>query len=533
MDPPFDQELVLCGEFLSLKDPLLALEGAGGELRLKETVNGVPAVHVNVADNRNDRNLDEVVKDVDSRQEERETKLLPEEIPITVYQSGGRVSLLEVKKGLGRQARRVSEVLAAVVDEEALMCSEFLSLKALVTPVTLEGVDSDCEGSDTVGLRVQEASKPQVQESTEVLTADEANIDQKTLFWEFLTCEDEDQEPTKEEVSRSVEVEVQNIPDAFPAAQANTTQKTARAITAQKTDQADTDQKTPLWEFLSCQGQNPFLEGAEVQALETFERQNFIEKIMQWEFLTCATKDQVLEVQVQEAGKGQVKEITDIVPSDQAIVANKNPFWNFLKCENAVDTQLSEVEQTALWEFMTCKNHVQEMMECQLPENAECQLPGEETTGIVRADQVDISENKLLFQFLTCNDLVLPARVEGEVGGEPLLQKDPPSADQFDAVKTKAADNGEESHITITKGEVEVALVEPVVAADLPKPRKVSVTTTEIRRWAENKDKRQIKAVYRQFGVNPKAVIRMEGHIAIPNPKEEDHVIIKVEVRTS
>jgi hypothetical protein len=41
-----------------------------------------------------------------------------------------------------------------------------------------------------------------------------------------------------------------------------------------------------------------------------------------------------------------------------------------------------------------------------------------------------------------------------------------------------------------------------------------------------------VKAVYRLFGVNPKAVIRMEGQVAIPDPKEEDHVILKVEVRT-
>jgi hypothetical protein len=27
-------------------------------------------------------------------------------------------------------------------------------------------------------------------------------------------------------------------------------------------------------------------------------------------------------------------------------------------------------------------------------------------------------------------------------------------------------------------------------------------------------------------------VIRMEGQVAIPDPKEEDHVILKVEVRT-
>jgi hypothetical protein len=105
---------------------------------------------------------------------------------------------------------------------------------------------------------------------------------------------------------------------------------------------------------------------------------------------------------------------------------------------------------------------------------------------------------------------------------------------------SQEVENGKEAQIK--KSRSNVSPEEKLTTNDPPtmkklatKPRdskeKASVTTAEIRRWAENKDKRQIKAVYRSFGVNPKAVIRMEGHVAIPDPTAEDHVILKVEVR--
>jgi NADPH:quinone reductase-like Zn-dependent oxidoreductase len=584
MSQPLAQELVLCGEFLSLKDPddWLKLDD---ELRLKENVGGVSAGQVDVIDKRNDGSLDEAKKDVDYRQKDVD-------------------SSREVE--IGEVSRKVTAVVATVgqkVDEEVLMCGEFLSLHDPIAPKALTGKGSDSEWQvpETVDAQAQEASKQQVQEPTDSVPDDQLNIAQKTLFWEFLTCKDLDQDNMQEPIQGSVERQVNETPD---------------------------DQTTPLWKTLSCQERGP--EAVEVQMFKTIERQvqgtadsiaadqdNYaVEKTMIWEFLTCTTKDQTVgsvEVQVQEAGKrqaqdapeGKVEETVDVVPTNETGIVENNPVWNYLTCEDTAEKHVQqETEKTLIYEFMTCKKQVEEMLHCHLPETSECQMlenieVGEqETADNFRADQVEVAENKLFYDFLTCKDLTLdddpqPLRIlEGvpapDRAATTKTQKDGnlvdqvdatkkqsdgnPAVDQFEVTKKpndgavvevkKVVENGKEAQIKesrsievkkvvengkeaqIKKIRSNVSPEEKLAAHDPPtmkklstKPRaskeKVSVTTAEIRRWAENKDKRQIKAVYRTFGVNPKAVIRMEGQVAIPDPKAEDHVILKVEVRRS
>jgi len=101
---------------------------------------------------------------------------------------------------------------------------------------------------------------------------------------------------------------------------------------------------------------------------------------------------------------------------------------------------------------------------------------------------------------------------------------------------------------TAVKKPVAAAVKKPVATAEkkpaatavktihVSKPKDISVPMNpalmrDIQEWAENKDKRQIKAVYHQFGINPKEVIRMEGDAAIPDPEKDDHVLLKVQVR--
>jgi hypothetical protein len=502
MSQTFDQELVLCGEFLSAKDPvnpLHKLEGVDGELRLKESVNGVSVGQVDVTDKRNDGSLDEAKKDVDYRQEVRDTK-------------------------------------GSVEDG---------------TPKAQTGKRADGE------WQAQEASKRQLQEPTDSVPDDHLNNAQSTLIWEFLSCEDEDEVIIKEHVQGTVDRQVNEASDDTIANQGSNAQK-----------------YPPLWNVLTCQDPGPA--AVEVKMLETIEREAqgaadcipTEQKTMLWDFLTFTPKDQTVgtvDVQVQDDPEREVQDTADVVLTDQAVIVKKNTIWKYVTCEDAAEQQVKETEKALHWEFLTCKNQVQEIIECHLPETSERQVlenvEVQDTAANFRTGQVEMAENNLFSDFLTCQGLTLDddPQLQRAIEGAPApdraaaskSQNDGNLADQVEATQKpnddaivevkKVVENGEVAQIMTSRRKVspeeKIAANDPPTMKQLAaKPKdsklKLSVTSAEIRRWAESRDKRQIKAVYRMFGVNPKAVIRMEGQVAIPEPKEEDHVVLKVEVRT-
>jgi hypothetical protein len=276
-----------------------------------------------------------------------------------------------------------------------------------------------------------------------------------------------------------------------------------------------------LKEVEPCQDPEP--EAGEAQMLETIERQaQGNTDCMLWGFLTCTPKDQTVEaeeVRAQEAGKQQVKdtpegkmeETADGVPTDQAAIVKKGTVWNNVTHEDIVEQHVKETENSLLWEFLTCKSQVKEILESHLTDNSggqvleNVEVREQSTADNFRTDQAEMAETNLFFDFLTCKDLTLD--------DDPQLRR---SAGQVEATKKpndgaivevkqwvkEVAENGKVTQIM--KSQSKLASEEKDVAPDPPtssqlvtKPTysklKASVTTAEIRRWAESKDKRQIK----------------------------------------
>jgi hypothetical protein len=468
MSQPFDQELVLCGDYLSLKDPmspLLKLEGVYGELRLKESVNGF-----DVTEKRNDGCLDHEVKnDVDYHQEVRDTEGPKEIVPVRIV--------------------------------------EYSTQKA----------DSEWR----IDVQAQEASKRQAQEPTESVTEDQLHIAQNTLIWEFLTCEDEDEDEdevnTEEKVQGSVERQGNEAPDDIAANEGSNTQTTPlwNVLTCQD----------PRPEAVEVQ----MLENVEWQAQGTTycipaDQDNFaVEKTMLWEFLTCTTKDETVEtveVQVQEAGKQQAKETCE------SAIVKKDKVWNYVTHEDTAEQQVKETENSLLWEFLTCKSQVQEILTCHLPETSEGQVlenvdvRKQNSADNFRADQVEVAEANLLLDFLTCQDLTLD--------DDPQLRRaieENPALNRADNPHTQSDGNLATGQVEGTKKPNDATIVEVKKVAEYgkvaqnmknrskvsPKEKpdppmssqlattptdsklKVSVTMAEIQRWAERRDKRQSK----------------------------------------
>jgi hypothetical protein len=277
--------------------------------------------------------------------------------------------------------------------------------------------------------------------------------------------------------------------------------------------------------------QDPEPDGGEAQILKTIERQaQGNTDYMFWEFLTCTPKDQTVEtveVQAQQAGKQQVKdtpecrveETIDGVPTDQAAIVKKSTVWNKVTHEDIAEQHVKETENSLLWEFLTCKSQVKEVLEWHLPDNSEGQVlenvevREQNTADNFRTDQAEMAETNLFLDFLTCKDLTLDddPQLRRAIGGAP-----PAAAGQVEATKKpndgaivevkqwvkEVAENGKVTQIM--KNQSKVAPEEKDAAPDPPpssqrvtKPTysklKASVTTAEIRRWAESKDKRQIK----------------------------------------
>jgi hypothetical protein len=481
MSQPFDQEHFLCGDFLSLKDPgspLFKLEGVDDELRLKESVNGFSVGQFDVTEKRNDGSLNEAKEDVDYHQEVRDTNGPKEAVSVRNVECG--------------------------------------------TPKA----DSEWKVPENFDVQAQEASKRQAQEHTESIPEDQLNIAQNTLIWEFLTCEDEEEANTNEQVQRSVD---KPAPDDIAATQGTNTQK------------------TPLWKFLTCQ--DPGREAVEVQMLETIERQAqgptyripadqdtfAVEKTMLWEFLTCTPKNQTVEtveVQVQETGKHQVnetpeckvEETVDVIPTDRATIGKKNRVWNYVTHEDTSEQQVEETDNSLLWEFLTCKSQVQEILTCHLPETSDGQVlenidvREQNNADNFRADQVEMAETDLFFDFLACQDLTLD--------DDPQLRRaigEAPAPNRADNPQTQSDGNLAAGQVEATKKPNDGAIIEVKKVAEnrklaqnmkdrskvSPKEKsdpptssqlattptesklKVSVTTAEIRRWAETRDKRQ------------------------------------------